>query len=68
MFNIITATSEYAAFTVKDYLDRGGKIDIAFLDITLGGIKDGIELDGIVTILDKLQFGNYILIYNITRK
>ena len=27
-----------------------------------------IELDGIVTILDKLQFGNYILIYNITRK
>jgi hypothetical protein len=47
MFNIITATDEYAAFTVKEYLDRGGKIDIAFLDITLGGIKDGIELDGV---------------------
>lgn len=46
-FNIITATEEYAAFTVKEYLDNGGKIDIAFLDITLGGIKDGVELDGI---------------------
>ena len=48
-FNIITATEEYAAFTVKEYLDNGGKIDIAFLDITIGGIKDGIELDGIDT-------------------
>ena len=46
-FNIITATEEYAAYTVKEYLDHGGKIDIAFLDITIGGIKDGIELDGI---------------------
>lgn len=48
-FNIITATDEYAAFTVKEYIDHGGKIDIAFLDITIGGIKDGIELDGIDT-------------------
>ena len=48
-FNIITATDEYAAFTVKEYIDHGGKIDIAFLDITIGGIKDGLELDGIDT-------------------
>lgn len=48
-FNIITATDEYAAFTVKEYIENGGTIDIAFLDITIGGIKDGIELDGIDT-------------------
>jgi len=48
-FNIITATDEYAAFTVKEYIEHGGTIDIAFLDITIGGIKDGIELDGIDT-------------------
>lgn len=48
-FNIVTATDEYAAFTVKEYLNHGGKIDIAFLDITIGGIKEGIELDGIDT-------------------
>ncbi len=48
-FNIITTTDEYAAFTVKEYIDHGGKIDIAFLDITIGGIKDGLELDGIDT-------------------
>lgn len=48
-FNIITATDEYAAFTVKEYIEHGGKIDVAFLDITIGGIKDGVELDGIDT-------------------
>ena len=46
-FNIITATEEYAAFTVKNYIDQGRKIDIAFLDITIGGIIKGVELDGI---------------------
>ena len=50
-FNILTSTDEYAAFTVKEYIENGGKIDIAFLDITIGGIKDGVELDGIDTAL-----------------
>jgi len=46
-FNIVLAKGDYAAFSVKDYMDKGGKVDIAFLDITLGGVKDNVELDGV---------------------
>ena len=51
--NIITASSDYAAFSVKEFINNPNhcKIDIAFLDISLGGIcfEDNalIEMDGI---------------------
>ena len=46
-FNILLATGSLAAFSVKDAIKNELQIDIAFLDITLGGIIDGIEYDGI---------------------
>lgn len=50
--NIIIATTDYAAFSVKKLLQNSDiSIDIAFLDITIGGIyfdeTNLIELDGI---------------------
>lgn len=48
-FNILIATGNYAAFTVKKFLELPDKkiIDVAILDITLGGVIDNIEYDGI---------------------
>jgi len=46
-YNIISATGEFAAFSVNKFLTSGGCVDIAFLDITLGGVINNIELDGI---------------------
>jgi len=49
-FNIITATGNYAAFSVEKYLKNPDKrIDAAILDITLGGVINSIEYDGIDT-------------------
>jgi len=46
-FNIISATGEFAAFSVDKFIKDGGCVEIAFLDITLGGVINNIELDGI---------------------
>jgi len=46
-FNIYSASGEFAAFSVKKFLDTGGSFDLCFLDITLGGVIDTIELDGV---------------------
>jgi len=49
-FNTITATGNYAAFSVEKYLKNPDKrIDVAILDITLGGVINSIEYDGIDT-------------------
>ena len=53
-------------FTIKTI--HQAKVILYFVSYDKAINKYYIELDGIVTILDKLQFGNYILIYNITRK
>jgi len=58
-FNIVYATGDMAAFAVKNYLNNDGKVDVAFLDITIGGIIDNIELDGIdISIIIKELFKN----------
>lgn len=48
-FTVITAEGDYAAFAVEKFLDdpHMPKVDVAFLDITLGGVIRGIEYDGI---------------------
>lgn len=47
-FNILMSTGIYAAFAVEKYLKKPTKkIDVAILDITLGGIINGVEYDGI---------------------
>ncbi len=48
-FNIVTYTGEYLGFPLIQHIKEKTipKIDIAILDITLGGIIDGIEYDGI---------------------
>jgi len=48
-FNIIMSTGIFAGFSIRNLLQENPdlKIDIAFLDITLGGIINGEELDGI---------------------
>lgn len=49
-FNVLMATGNYAAFTVKKFLkETDKKVDVAILDITLGGVIDTIEYDGIDT-------------------
>jgi hypothetical protein len=56
-FNIVYATGDMAAFAVKKYLENDGKVDVAFLDITIGGIIENVELDGIdISILIKEKF------------
>jgi len=48
MFNIILSTGSFAAFTVKDFIkNEDVKIDVALLDITLGGVIEGLEYDGV---------------------
>ncbi len=47
-FNIILSTGSFAGFTVKQFLENEDiKIDIALLDITLGGVIEGVEYDGV---------------------
>jgi len=46
-FNVYLAYGEFAGFAARNLIEQGIKIDIAFLDITLGGIIRGEELDGI---------------------
>jgi len=48
-FNIIVSTGIFAGFSIRNLLMSNPDliIDIAFLDITLGGIINGEELDGI---------------------
>ena len=45
-FNIVLAGDKYAAFSVSRYLETHN-IDIAFLDITIGGRINNVELDGV---------------------
>ncbi len=57
-YNIVSASSEYAAFIVENaLLNDGLRVDIAFLDITLGGVMNNLELDGI-DIADILKRAN----------
>ena len=62
-FNIISATGSYAAFTVKNLLKDGEPpIDIALLDITLGGVVKGQEYDGVdVAILIKKYYPECVI-------
>ncbi len=62
-YNILTATGNYAAFTVKNLLKDGEPpIDIALLDITLGGVVKGQEYDGVdVAILIKKYYPNCVI-------
>lgn len=48
-FNIMPVDGVFSAFKVERYLAANPDIrfDIAFLDMTLGGIIDGVEYDGI---------------------
>jgi hypothetical protein len=47
-FNIMMATGNYAGFTVEKYLkDPDKTVDVGILDITLGGVINNIEYDGI---------------------
>jgi len=47
-FNIILSTGSFAGFSVKQFLENEDiKIDIALLDITLGGVIEGVEYDGV---------------------
>ncbi len=63
-FDIIVYTGEYLGFSIIQDIQNNKlpKIDIAILDITLGGIDDGIEYDGIdVSIeLDKRDNNTWI--------
>lgn len=62
-FNTMLATGSFAAFTVKNMLKIGEPpIDIAFLDITLGGVIKGKEYDGIdIAILVKKYYPNCVI-------
>jgi len=48
-FNIVVSTGIFAGFSIRNLLQENPNlvIDIAFLDITLGGIINGEEIDGI---------------------
>lgn len=48
-FNILLSSGLFAGFSIKNLLKNEPEliVDIAFLDITLGGIVNGEELDGI---------------------
>ena len=55
----IEATTRKAAFSVEKAIEDGtiDKLDFALLDITIGGIINGVELDGIdVAIMIKKRF------------
>jgi len=46
-YNVAVATGDYAAFIVEKALSEGLKVDVAFLDITLGGVVNNVEYDGV---------------------
>jgi len=63
-FNIILDTGTFAGFSLRNLLNvkKDLKIDLAFLDITLGGIVNGEELDGIdIAILLKKRNPNCLI-------
>jgi len=63
-FNIILDTGTFAGFSIKNLLEneKDLKIDLAFLDITLGGIINGVELDGVdIAILLKKRNPNCLV-------
>jgi hypothetical protein len=63
-FNIIISTGIFAGFSIRNMLKDNPDliIDIAFLDITLGGIINGEELDGIdIAILLKERNPNCLI-------
>ena len=64
-FNIAIATGDFAAFSVEKFLndeDNEFTIDIALLDITLGGVINGIEYDGVdVAIMIKNKFPDALI-------
>lgn len=57
-FNILTAVGDFAAFSVKDFLESNDTVlNLAFLDITIGGVIEGVEYDGIdIAIMIKDKF------------
>jgi hypothetical protein len=58
LFNILPIHGVYSAFKVERYIEANPdiKFDLAFLDMTLGGILKGVEYDGIdVAIMLKNQ-------------
>ncbi len=61
-FNIILSTGIFAAFSVEKLLKTDQKIDIAFLDITIGGVINNVEYDGIdVAIMIKQKYPDSII-------
>jgi len=48
-FNVLASSGKYAAFGIEKFMSEPAcqNIQLAFVDITLGGIIDGIEYDGI---------------------
>ncbi|MFA7127883.1 MAG: hypothetical protein WC136_01800 [Sphaerochaeta sp.] len=57
-FNILTATGDYAAFSVKNFINNNDTVlNLAFLDITIGGVISGVEYDGVdIAIMIKNKF------------
>ena len=49
LFNILPVHGVYSAFKVERFIENNPdvKFDVAFLDMTLGGILSGVEYDGI---------------------
>lgn len=64
-FNIAVATGDFAAFSVEKFLNdelAPFEINIALLDITLGGVANGVEYDGVdVAIMIKNKFPNALI-------
>lgn len=63
-FNLAIADGDYAGFIVQDFLKNNDDfiINVAFLDITLGGVIDGVEFDGVdVAIMIKEKFPDSII-------
>lgn len=64
-FNVAVATSDFAAFSVEKFLqdeDNKFEINVALLDITLGGVIDGVEYDGVdVAIMIKNKFPDALI-------
>jgi len=62
-YNIILSMGQYAAFKVERFLKEPNRtIDIAILDITLGGVIDGVEYDGVdIAIMLKTHNPNCVI-------
>ena len=64
-FNIAVATGDFAAFSVEKFLNNEElqfEINIALLDITLGGVINGVEYDGVdIAIMIKNKFPDALI-------